>query len=90
MAEQNKFDDAIVLADAPSQAHLQGTQSRNTKANLAKELAFPHTGHTLPFVAAQTDSGEARTHNIKRSRRKAPKRSPDKKRLTGAFCSTLC
>ena len=25
-------------ADAPSQAHLQGTQSRHTKANLAKEL----------------------------------------------------
>ena len=43
------------------QAHLQGTQSQHTKANLAKELAFPHTGHTLPFVATQTDRVEART-----------------------------
>jgi len=40
---------------------LQGTQSHPTKANLAKELAFPHTGHTLPFVATQTDRVEART-----------------------------
>ena len=36
------------------------------------------------------DRKEERTHNIKRSRRKGPKRSPDKKRLTGAFCSTPC
>jgi hypothetical protein len=28
------------LDDAPSQAHLQGTQSRHTKANLAKEPAL--------------------------------------------------
>ena len=29
--------------------------------NLAKELTFPHTGHTLLFVATQTDRVEART-----------------------------
>ena len=30
------------LSNAPSQAHLQGTRSRDTKANLAKEPAlFP-------------------------------------------------
>ena len=35
-------------ANAPSQAHLQGTQSRRTKANLAKEPALcQRTGHTL-------------------------------------------
>ena len=33
---------------APSQAHLQGTQSRHTKANLAKEPALcQRTGNTL-------------------------------------------
>ena len=38
------------------QAHLQGTQSHRTKANLAKELASPpHGGHTLLFVATLTD-----------------------------------
>jgi len=34
---------------APSQAHLQGTQSRNTKANLAKEPALcQRTAHRTP------------------------------------------
>ena len=35
--------------DTPSQAHLQGTQSRHTKANLAKEpaLFLRFLGHTL-------------------------------------------
>ncbi|MBK8775848.1 MAG: hypothetical protein IPM10_13765 [Chitinophagaceae bacterium] len=33
--------------NAPSQAHLQGTQSRHTKANLAKEPALcQRTAHT--------------------------------------------
>lgn len=44
-----------MIADAPSQAHLQGTQSRPTKANLAKEPALfqrfwdtpCHGGHIL-------------------------------------------
>ena len=44
-----------LLADAPSQAHLQGTQSQHTKANLAKEPALCqrfqdtlcHGGHRL-------------------------------------------
>jgi hypothetical protein len=40
MAKQNKCDDAVDSADAPSQAHLQGTQSRHTEANLAKEPAL--------------------------------------------------
>ena len=40
MAEQNKCDDAIVSADAPSQAHLQGTQSQQHISQPAKELAF--------------------------------------------------
>ena len=36
------------VANAPSQAHLQGTQSRHTKANLAKEPALcQRTGNTL-------------------------------------------
>jgi len=45
------------IANAPSQAHLQGTQSRHTKANLAKDpalfLCFRDTprqgGHRLKF-----------------------------------------
>jgi len=37
-----------IKANAPSQAHLQGTQSRHTKANLAKEPALcQRTGNTL-------------------------------------------
>ena len=37
-------------ANAPSQAHLQGTQSRHTKANLAKEPAlFLRFRDTLRF-----------------------------------------
>jgi len=36
------------ITDTPSQAHLQGTQSRHTKANLAKEPALcQRTGNTL-------------------------------------------
>ena len=38
----------FLIANAPSQAHLQGTQSRHTKANLAKEPAlYQRTGNTL-------------------------------------------
>jgi len=40
---------------------LQGTQSRHTEANLAKELAFPHTGHNLQFGATQTEEKHERT-----------------------------
>ncbi len=37
------------LPNAPSQAHLQGTQSRHTKANLAKEPALcQRTAHRTP------------------------------------------
>jgi len=37
-----------LIAKAPSQAHLQGTQCRDTKANLAKEPALcQRTGNTL-------------------------------------------
>ena len=36
------------IAHPPSQAHLQGTQSRHTKANLTKEPAlYQRTGNTL-------------------------------------------
>ena len=36
------------MGNAPSQAHLQGTQSQRTKANLAKEPALcQRTGNTL-------------------------------------------
>jgi len=36
------------ITDTPSQAHLQGTQSRHTEANLAKEPALcQRTGNTL-------------------------------------------
>jgi hypothetical protein len=49
------------MADAPSQAHLQGAQSRHTKANLAKEPAlFPRfrdtpcfVGHSIQFDTAR-------------------------------------
>lgn len=42
------FQDESKKDDAPSQAHLQGTQSRHTKANLAKEPALcQRTGNTL-------------------------------------------
>lgn len=37
-----------LTTNAPSQAHLQGTQSQPTKANLAKEPALcKRTGNTL-------------------------------------------
>ena len=52
----------VKLADAPSQAHLQGTQSRHTKANLAKEPALflrfrdtpCHGGHRLSIQVTKT------------------------------------
>ncbi len=44
--------------NAPSQAHLQGTQSRHTKANLAKEPALcqrtAHTPRRTEFLSAST------------------------------------
>ena len=48
MAKQNKCNDAIKMGDVQSQTHLQGSQSRHTKANLAKELALfqPHKDFT--------------------------------------------
>ena len=57
-----------IKADAPSQAHLQGTQSRHTKANLAKEpaLFLRFLGHTLPRWTQTFNSNrhdEGRTHN---------------------------
>ena len=36
----NSLSFVIIRAAAPSQAHLQGAQSRHTKANLAKEPAL--------------------------------------------------
>lgn len=40
------------MADTPSQARLQGTQSRHTKPNLAKEPALcQRTGNTLQLDA---------------------------------------
>jgi hypothetical protein len=45
----------------PKQAHFQSTQSQHAEANLAKELAFPHTGHTLLFGATQTEEKYERT-----------------------------
>jgi hypothetical protein len=33
--------------NTPSQAHLQGTQSRCAKANLAKELQLTHSANSL-------------------------------------------
>ena len=50
------------MADAPSQAHLQGTLSRHTKANLAKEPALflrfrdtlHHGGHKLSIQVTKT------------------------------------
>jgi hypothetical protein len=47
-----------VRPNAPSQAHLQGTQSRHTKANLAKEPALcqrtTHTPQLTEFLSAST------------------------------------
>jgi hypothetical protein len=56
------------LADAPSQAHLQGTQSRHTEANLAKEPALfqRFRGHTLLWWTHTFNSNhqdEGRTYN---------------------------
>lgn len=58
-----------IKADAPSQAHLQGTQSQRTKANLTKEpaLFLRFLGHTLlrwthTFNSKYQDEG--RTANI--------------------------
>lgn len=36
-------------ADTPSQAHLQGTQSQHTKANLAKEPALFQRFRDTPY-----------------------------------------
>ena len=45
----NNYRQKYRLADAPSQAHLQGTQSRHTKANLAKELALCQRFRDTPY-----------------------------------------
>ena len=50
------------MPEAPSQAHLQGTQSRHTKANLAKEPALflrirdtlRHGGYILSIQVTKT------------------------------------
>jgi hypothetical protein len=52
------FNSSTKQADAPSQAHLQGTQSQHTKANLAKEPALcqrtAHTPQRTEFLSAST------------------------------------
>ena len=59
----------VKIATAPSQAHLQGTQSRRTKANLAKEpaLFLRFLGHH-PLRWTHTRSSihqdEGRTYNM--------------------------
>ncbi len=52
-----------MTAHRTKQAHLQGTQSHRTKANLAKELALPTHG-THSKIRSDTDRGEARTYNM--------------------------
>ncbi len=37
---------SLTFSQRTKQAHLQGTQSHHTKANLAKELALPPHGDT--------------------------------------------
>jgi len=62
---QNGINVSNTSADAPSQAHLQGTQSRHTKANLAKEPALflrfrdtlCHGGH-IPSIQVTKTKGE--------------------------------
>jgi hypothetical protein len=68
MAKRYKQDYAVnTKANAPSQAHLQGTQSRHTKANLAKEpaLFLRFLGHTLSnrtqYAAGHTPTKGERT-----------------------------
>lgn len=39
-----------MTAHRTKQAHLQGTQSHRTKANLAKELALPTHGDTPCYL----------------------------------------
>jgi hypothetical protein len=57
-----------IKAGAPSQAHLQGTQSRHTKPNLAKEPALcqpfrdtPYFIRHLPLVRHTKTKGEHTT-----------------------------
>ncbi len=58
----------MMIADTPSQAHLQGTQSRLTNANLAKEPALflrfrdtlCHGGH-IPLIQSTKTKGEHTT-----------------------------
>ena len=57
------------LADAPSQAHLQGTQNRHTKANLAKEPALFPCFRVTHLASLDTDvqathPKEGRTYNM--------------------------
>jgi len=50
---------------APSQAHLQGTQSRHTEANLAKEPALcQRTGNTLRWDTDPNYSTEEKGEHI--------------------------
>jgi hypothetical protein len=56
-------------ANTPSQAHLQGTQSRYTKANLAKEPALFLRFQWTPLLLLDTEfqvrhPTEGRTYNI--------------------------
>lgn len=57
-------NDTAMNADEPSEAHLQGPQSRHTKANLAKEpVLCRRFRNTLYFVGHRTE--------IDRQRRRA-------------------
>jgi len=45
-----------MTANAPSQAHLQGTQNRHTKANLAKEPALCRRFRDTPYFVGHIPS----------------------------------
>ena len=46
---------SLVLANAPSQAHLQGAQSRHTKPTLQKSLPCSNASGTHPATLDNTD-----------------------------------
>lgn len=53
-------NDTAINANAKASTFARHTKPRH-KTNLAKELAFPHTGHILPFGVTQTEEKHGRT-----------------------------
>ena len=76
----------ITQAHPPSQAHLQGTQSRHTKANLAKEPALcQRTGNTLRVDTDPHYRWPRRRANVQQG----VCQNTGWRKLSSAFCNSI-